>query len=140
MNSFYVIGVIAVVLMLVFLLIWRISASGERMLEEQRERIERARKAQAKILAVGSSKANRNDGVVIVRLNLEVFPNNLQPSFQTWTVWEVEPAMIGEIAAGKTMAVKFDGEDETQIYPTAPWAKFNFLRHKLMQSGAPSEV
>ena len=140
MNAFYVIGVIAVVLTLVFLLFWQRSARGERMLEEQRERIERARGAQAKIIAVGSSKANRDDGVVIVRLNLEIFPNNLQPSFKTSTVWEVEPAMIGEIAAGKTLAVKFDSEDRTQIYPTAPWAKFNFLRHKLMQSGAPSEV
>ena len=109
MQSFFiVIGGVALALALVFLLLRRLSASGERMLEKQRQRIERAPAARAKIVAVGSSRANRHDGAIVVRINFEIFPNNLQPSFQTSTVWEIEPAMIGEIAAGKTLSVKFD--------------------------------
>jgi Na+-transporting methylmalonyl-CoA/oxaloacetate decarboxylase gamma subunit len=133
MQSFYiVIGGIAIIFAVFFLLLRRMSASGALMLEEQR--IEGAPEARAKILAIGKSRALQNDGAIIVRINFEVFPHNLQPSFQTSTIWEVEPAMVSEIAAGKMLAVKFDVEDNTRVYPLAPWAKLIFCDTNLRKA------
>ena len=138
MQSFYIVaGGIVTILAIVIFLVWRISESGAKMIAEEQRRVESARKARAKILAVGESRAQRNSGKILVKIRFEVFPLNLYPSFETSTVWEVEPAMIGEIAVGKTLSVKFDEADKTCIYPLAPWANFNFLQHKLIQRIAP---
>jgi hypothetical protein len=104
----------------VFLLLRWISNSGEKMLIEKKRKIEIAPKANARIVAVGKSRSQKHNGTIMVKLRLEIFPLDMRPSFQTEAVWEVEPAMIYEIAPEKVLPVKFDEHDITRIYPLAP--------------------
>jgi hypothetical protein len=117
-----------------------LSRSGARMIAEQTERIQKSPEARAKIVQIGESRVINHTGAFRVKLRLEIFPLDLQSSFETTTVWDIEPARMNEIAVGKMLRVKFDEEDPASIYPLEPWAKFNFLYHKLRRPSESSEV
>ena len=77
--------------------------------------------ATAKVIELGSSYTSRNYGVVSVAMRVEVTPA-FGPDYQTISVWEVEPAHVGEVQVGKTLPVKVDAQNPKIIYPDVPWA------------------
>ena len=77
--------------------------------------------AMAKVIELGSSYTSRTYGTVSMAMRLEVAPAFGEP-YQTISVWEVEPAHVGEVQVGNMLPVKVDVQNPKIIYPDVPWA------------------
>jgi hypothetical protein len=111
-----------VVVVVVVSLFWR---KVSRDVAKMEARIEGAIPAQAKVVAVGRSHTQKNQGTVVVHLRLEVYPPQGE-LYQVRTVWEVEPAAIAKVQEGQKVAVKIDLEDSSIVFPRVPWAQYNW--------------
>ena len=77
--------------------------------------------ATAKVIELGSSYTSRTYGDVSVAMRLEVMPA-FGPSYETISVWQVQPVHVTEVQVGKTLPVKVDTQNPKIIYPDVPWA------------------
>jgi hypothetical protein len=90
--------------------------------------LKNATSGEAKIIQVGSSFSNR--GTTDVALRLQVVPQ-FGESFNTITVWSIEPAHLAEIKAGKSVSIKiveFQADKSKtkkikSIFPGVTWAE-----------------
>jgi hypothetical protein len=112
-----------VIVAVVVVLFWRKVSRDVAKIEA---RMEAATPAQAKVVAVGRSHNQKNQGTVIIHLRLEVRPPQGEP-YEVRTVWEVEPAVIAKVQEGQQVAVKIDQEDSNIIFPRVPWAQYSWL-------------
>ena len=114
--------ILLAIVAIVVVLFWR---KVSRDVAKMEARIEGATPAQAKVVAVGRSHTQRNQGNVVVHLRLEVRPPQGEP-YQVRTVWEVDPASIPKVQEGQQVAVRIDQEDDNIIFPRVPWAQYSW--------------
>jgi hypothetical protein len=107
----------------VVVLFWR---KVSRDVAKMEARIEGATPAQAKVVAVGRSHTQKNEGNVVVHLRLEIRPPQGE-AYQVRTVWEVDPASIPKVQEGQQVAVKIDQEDPNIIFPRVSWAQYSWV-------------
>jgi hypothetical protein len=104
----------------------------------QKAVLENATPGDAKILEVGAS-AKGADGMDVV-LRLEVTPR-FGESFNTITIWSVEPAHVTEIQARKSVPVKIaeiqSDKSKTKkfksIFPDVAWADLYYWQEELTE-------
>ena len=89
-------------------------------------RIAQATPAEARVVQVGRSLDQKNQGTVNVRLRLEVTPKD-RPRYQTTVTWDVETASIPKVQEGKQVPVKMDVENPKIVYPRVGWAEYNWV-------------
>jgi hypothetical protein len=115
-----------VIVAIVVALFWRkVSRDVARM----EARIEGATPAQAKVVAVGRSHTQKNQGTVVVHLRLEVYPPQGE-AYQVRAVWEIDPASIPKVQEEQRVAVKIDQEDTNIIFPRVPWAQYSWMHSR----------
>jgi hypothetical protein len=122
-QSFLYISAV-VVLALIIMGIWWISRRGKRLLAEQNARLARSQPAQAKVIQIGKSVTQEENGIVVVKLRVEVAPSG-KPAYQATTVWEIQQGSLSQIQPGQSVAVKVDADDTQIIYPNVGWAEFS---------------
>jgi hypothetical protein len=96
--------------------------------KEKEALLKNATSGEAKIIEVGSSFSNR--GTTDVALRLEVTPQ-FGDSFNTITVWSIEPAHLSDMKAGKSVSIKIveyqADKSKTKkiksIFPAVAWAE-----------------
>lgn len=97
-------------------------------------RLAQATPAEAKVIQVGRSLDQKNQGAVNVRLRLEVTPKD-HPSYQTTVTWDVQTASIPKVQEGKQVPVKIDVENPNIVYPRVGWAEFNWVYSETEKKG-----
>lgn len=130
MSSFYVLAGVAIALAALCLILRYLIKSGERMIADEKRRIENASRGRARIVAIGKSRTQRPQGTILIRLRLEITPENRQSKFETTTVWEIEPVALAQIQEDSEFKIKYDEQNRQRIYPLAPWANFSELMNK----------
>lgn len=83
---------------------------------------EAATPASATVLEVGDS-TNTNSGELRTTLRLQVDPP-FGPSYETLTLWHIQPAHAADVQAGKKLDIKIDQKNPQVIYPdgSLDWA------------------
>jgi hypothetical protein len=89
-------------------------------------RIAQATPAEARVIQVGRSILQKEQGTVNVRLRLEISPKD-RPRYQTTVTWDVENAALPKVQEGCRVGVKIDPENPNIIYPRVGWAEFNWV-------------
>lgn len=89
-------------------------------------RLAQATPAEAKVIQVGRSLDQKNQGTVNIRLRLEVNAPDRTP-YQTTVTWDVQTASIPKVQEGKQVPVKIDVENPKIVYPRVGWAEFNWV-------------
>lgn len=89
-------------------------------------RIAQATPAEAKVIQVGRSLDQKNQGTVNIRLRLEVTAPD-RPPYQTTVTWDVQTASVPKVQEGKQVPVKIDLENSALVYPRVGWAEFNWV-------------
>jgi hypothetical protein len=117
-----------IVVAVVVALFWRKVSRDVAKIEA---RIEAAIPAQAKVVAVGRSHTQKNQGNVVIHLRLEVRPPQGEP-YQVRTVWVIDPASIPKVQEGQRVAVKIDQEDNNIIFPRVPWAEYSWTYSRVV--------
>jgi hypothetical protein len=97
-------------------------------------RIAQATPAEARVVQVGRSLDQKNQGTVNVRLRLEVTPPD-RPPYQTTVTWDVQTGSIPKVQEGKQVPVKIDVENPKIVYPRVGWAEFNWVYSKTEKKG-----
>lgn len=92
-------------------------------------RLARAAPASAKVIEVGPSSTSRNFGDMSVAFRAEITPQAGAP-YQVISVWEIEPAHVGDIQVGKSLDVRIDEANPHVIFPDAKleWASQKYLK------------
>ena len=116
----------------VYFMIWISSPKGllKNFEKEKEALIKNGTPGNAKIIEVGASETSRGNSDVALRL--EVI-SGFGEAFNIITVWDIEPAHMAEIRAGKSIPVKIvdiqAGRSKTKtiksIFPDVPWANLN---------------
>ncbi len=119
-----VFGVIVVAL--IFLGIVLLVRKGKQDTAKLQARLAQAVPAEARVVQVGRSLDQKNQGTVNVRLRLEISPKD-RPRYQTTVTWDVENAALPKVQEGCRVGVKIDPENPNIIYPRVGWAEFNWV-------------
>ncbi len=119
-----VVGVIAIALIVlgIVLLVRKVKQDKANL----QARLAQAVPAEARVVQVGRSLDQKNQGTVNVRLRLEVTPPD-RPPYQTTVTWDVETGSIPKVQEGKQVPVKMDVENPKIVYPRVGWAEFNWV-------------
>jgi hypothetical protein len=119
---------IAVVLAIISFFVYA-SKSGAKLVKERLERINRAEKGKAKILAI-STGGVRGTGThgryQSYSFSLEVW-NEYKSPYKAETVWEVYDMGVPKVQEGMEVNVKIDAEDVSVIYPSVQFVEYSWL-------------
>lgn len=122
----YILTILVVIVIIVFF--FYASKKGEKMLKDQKNKIDAANKAKATILGIsqGSMRGSGDHGLYQVY----VFKLNVTPeygkSYKAQTEWKVYPMSIPNLQPGMEVHVKIDANDESVIYPSMQWVEYSF--------------
>ncbi len=119
-----VVGVIAIALIVlgIVLFVRKVKQDNAKL----QARIAQAVPAEARVIQVGRSILQKEQGTVNVRLRLEISPKD-RPRYQTTVTWDVENAALPKVQEGCRVGVKIDPENPNIIYPRGGWAEFNWV-------------
>ena len=121
--NYQILLLIIIVIIAVFVFRW-IAKRGKSISDAQKELLSRSRPAKAKILQIGKSFVQVRNGIVVVKLRLEIMSQET-PTYSVSTVWKVPQANLSQIQPGQIVSVKIDPDNDKLIYPNESWAEFS---------------
>lgn len=105
--------------------LFNLFAKGDKKPQDVPARLAQATLATAKVIEVRNTHtpSTINDEDLRVAMRLEVDPP-FGPSYQTISIWHIQPAHVPDVKAGQTLSVKIDQQNPKIIFPdeSLSWA------------------
>lgn len=125
--NYQIIILVLIFIFIIIVILFRLTAKrGKEMSDVQKKKLSEISSAKAKILQIGKSIVQGRNGIVIVKLRIEIISDR-EPAYSVSTVWKVQQANLSQIQPGQFVSVKIDQENEKLIYPNEGWAEFSRL-------------
>jgi len=119
---------VAVVLAIIIFFVYA-SKSGAKLMKERHEKINRAERANAKIISctTGGVRGTGDHGrYQSYNFSLEVW-NEYKSPYKAETVWEVYEMGVPKVQEGMEVNVKIDADDPSVIYPNIQFVEYSWL-------------